>query len=476
MSMNMPDSSEQSSDGVRKYDLGKKSPIPTVLLLIAISMCGIISALVFNSYNLDRLAGENMRQRVSIALSVEARRQQELLEEYSYWDEAHENTIVTLDPEWVESNTGKYLIGKYGFEFTLTVNGDLSLSQIATSEKLPSLPFPQLLDAGLGRLLKQLRQSQSKDALSVYMELDDAVYLVSAGLFMDEATETPHADHSVLVFARRVDAAFVEEIVDTYKLPSLTLLPRDGAHEGDYLKILDQSGAVISYLHWDEVRPSRAQLPGLLAIVALLFAVSMVIIRHLLLKEHAYRKLYEGQLYQLATKDFLTGISNRREFLHLAEREIRRAARGGDRLSLLLLDIDRFKKINDTLGHEAGDRVLMEISALIRKHLRDFDVFARFGGEEFVILLPAVAASQAAGKAERLRLLVEDHAIILDDGGRVQVTFSAGVAEWNKEEDLDRLMVRADHALYQAKDAGRNQVVLSPSPNPRESFARSAGG
>lgn len=446
-----------------------------VLLLIAVSMCGIVSALVLNSYSLDRLARENMRQRVSIALSVEARRQQEILEEYSYWDEAHEKTIVAVDPQWVENNTGQYLIDKYGFEFTIAVNGDLSPSQITTADKLFSLPFPQLLHTGLERLIKQLHQSRSKDALSVYMVLDDAVYLVSAGLFMDEVTEMPQADQSVLVFARRIDDAFVGEIVDTYKLPPLTLLPRDGAHEEACLKILDQSDDVVAYLHWEEVRPGRAQLPGLLAIIALFFVVSMVIIRHLLLKESEYRKLYEGQLYQLATKDFLTGISNRREFLHLAEREIQRAARGDDALSLLLLDIDRFKKVNDTFGHEAGDKVLVEMSAIVQRHLRDFDVFARIGGEEFVVILPEVTASQAVEKAERLRLLIEDHPVVLDDGGKVKYTLSIGVAEWDGEEVLDRLMVRADNALYQAKDAGRNKVSLSSPPRPQTPRARTAG-
>jgi diguanylate cyclase (GGDEF)-like protein len=145
--------------------------------------------------------------------------------------------------------------------------------------------------------------------------------------------------------------------------------------------------------------------------------------------------------------------------LELAQREYERARRYQRTLSALMIDLDHFKRVNDTYGHPIGDQVLAALADCCLKDLRPSDLFGRYGGEEFLVLLPETDHTQALEVAERLRKKVEK--ILLDTPrGPVNITVSVGVATLAKETDLDldRLIIQADDALYAAKAAGRNQV------------------
>ncbi|MGZ5474180.1 MAG: diguanylate cyclase [Thermoanaerobaculia bacterium] len=155
----------------------------------------------------------------------------------------------------------------------------------------------------------------------------------------------------------------------------------------------------------------------------------------------------------LSRIDPLTDTLNRRHFFDLAAQEISVAMRYRQPLALLLFDIDDFKRINDTLGHQAGDEVLKRVARIGRGHLRDADIFARYGGDEFVILLPHTTAAEAAVVAERMRNDIESQS---------EMTISSGVAELVPHDNtLDALIHRADVALYEAKDQGRNRTAVA---------------
>jgi len=168
--------------------------------------------------------------------------------------------------------------------------------------------------------------------------------------------------------------------------------------------------------------------------------------------------LANQHLEALASIDPLTGASNRRHFLEAARIELSRARRQAIPLSVIMLDIDFFKSINDRFGHEAGDKVLVALAATIHATLRGGDIFARMGGEEFIVMLPGQNLSDAFQTAERLRLLIAQ-SVIPDCPDRI--TISAGVAELeNMREEIDDLLRRADQALYRAKNQGRNKVFV----------------
>jgi len=169
-----------------------------------------------------------------------------------------------------------------------------------------------------------------------------------------------------------------------------------------------------------------------------------------------------------ATVDFLTGLSNNRSFDAKYQSLLRMAETKGECLSLALIDIDFFKKVNDTYGHVNGDVVLKELGTVLRETARSFDTVSRNGGEEFSVLLYDTPHEHALGIAEKLRLAVGKHPFKLTDGTRLQVTVSVGVATY-PHTSKERLMEQADEALYKAKASGRNQVcsnqrvpVLSP--------------
>jgi diguanylate cyclase (GGDEF)-like protein len=165
------------------------------------------------------------------------------------------------------------------------------------------------------------------------------------------------------------------------------------------------------------------------------------------------------QLNQLATTDGMTGLCNRRHFLALAETEFDRVQRYDRPLSLLIVDIDRFKFINDNFGHDAGDRTILQVAEACKRNSRTTDVVARIGGDEFALLLPETALDQARIVAERLCHDIAD-ARILVGGSGMAITASLGVAEAALSmSSIDALMKAADIALYKAKSDGRNRVV-----------------
>lgn len=165
---------------------------------------------------------------------------------------------------------------------------------------------------------------------------------------------------------------------------------------------------------------------------------------------------------RLATTDALTGLLNRRAFLECGRREVARAKRYGEKMSVVLLDVDHFKQINDQRGHAAGDVVLAAVGKLLRGALRTCDIVARWGGEEFVLVLPSTPLAGGDEVAERIRQLMEGADIKDGNGHRVPVTASFGVAVYAPGEELEVLVDRADRAMYLAKSSGRNRVVREP--------------
>ena len=185
-------------------------------------------------------------------------------------------------------------------------------------------------------------------------------------------------------------------------------------------------------------------------------------------REHLRRQKAElaqalEQIRQLATHDDLTGLLNRRAMLDRMQLEQRRSLRSGSPLLIAQLDIDHFKAVNDTHGHAAGDLVLQSFADTVRRNVRDTDVLARWGGEEFVLLLCDTPASDAVALMERLRQAVQAMQVpVPQSGGPITVTVSIGLARHTPADPLAGTLERADRALYAAKAGGRNRVVPAP--------------
>lgn len=172
------------------------------------------------------------------------------------------------------------------------------------------------------------------------------------------------------------------------------------------------------------------------------------------------RKRRERELREQAIRDGLTGLYNRRYLDATLPRELARARRDNDALAVIMADLDFFKRVNDTHGHDAGDEVLRRLAACLRHHAREGDIPCRYGGEEFVLVMPGLNAVAARERTESLRRMVENMTIVVGEQ-TVKVTISIGIALFpTHSEDADTLVKYADLALYEAKRSGRNRCIF----------------
>ena len=214
----------------------------------------------------------------------------------------------------------------------------------------------------------------------------------------------------------------------------------------------------------DKIQESRFFLMLAAALIVLLILTIIYLVARSFIKE---LKTAETKLVEMATQDFLTGLLNRRETFRRLDEELQRSRRLAFPFSVLLLDLDHFKQVNDIHGQSAGDLVLQTVASVLRRGVRPYDLCCRHGGEEFLVVLPETALTGAAGIAERLRSDIEQQVISLPDGQTLQVTASIGAAALAGDETIDQLIIRADEAMYQAKQGGRNRVCLAgPTGSP----------
>jgi diguanylate cyclase (GGDEF)-like protein len=176
-------------------------------------------------------------------------------------------------------------------------------------------------------------------------------------------------------------------------------------------------------------------------------------------REQSYKHALElSKKYQLlAHFDPLTQLSNRRDALHILQREQARIERNKEPLSVILCDVDHFKKINDQYGHNAGDAVLIDLAKIFTSNIREQDCIARWGGEEFLFILPQTLAENANQVAEKIQETLKNH-LVEYENDKIKVTVSMGIEQLNNNHSIDEVIKMADQYLYQAKYAGRNQI------------------
>lgn len=198
--------------------------------------------------------------------------------------------------------------------------------------------------------------------------------------------------------------------------------------------------------------------------VTIFFSMMATTLLHLLYRRiESMRFIQEmsQNLYELATKDYLTKVANRRHFYKLASHAFEYAKRHGRTISIMMLDVDHFKNFNDTYGHRTGDAVLQSIARLCEEALRTTDIIGRYGGEEFIIMIPEMPTDKVFYVAERLRKSIEE-ALIETETAVCRLTVSVGTAQLeSSDKNLEAVICRADKALYEAKNGGRNRVVVS---------------
>ena len=236
----------------------------------------------------------------------------------------------------------------------------------------------------------------------------------------------------------RVDPRFIAQAGQGFKVLSLIAEPLWSA--GEVIGVISASSP--------RVRAFRAIDPLLLRLLA----------------NCSTPPVERARLRRLALTDDLTLAFNQRYLSPRYNEEVERARRSGQPLSVMMLDLDHFKWVNDTHGHDAGDVALRLFADRVRARVRRVDVFIRRGGEEFLVVMPSTTTEQARATAERIRAGISDSELDLGDAVRVHQTVSIGVATWDGHEPPENLLRRADAAMYDAKKAGRDRVIVSSLP------------
>lgn len=217
---------------------------------------------------------------------------------------------------------------------------------------------------------------------------------------------------------------------------------------------LEQQSDTIDY------KEKKINLQRTLLYISTAVALVILLLIFLVLRINIKRKQTNKKLYDLATTDGMTKLFNRRHFLAMAQRELNQLHRSKKIGVVLMIDIDHFKRINDSYGHAAGDQAIINIANILQDNLRDYDIVGRVGGEEFAMFLPNCEINIATQIAERIRTKAEDLTTVFQQAS-IKLTVSIGLtARLEEENSIDNMLQRADKALYQAKNSGRNTVVV----------------
>lgn len=243
----------------------------------------------------------------------------------------------------------------------------------------------------------------------------------------------------------------------------LVLFPPDRLEEENLIIEQIKQGKKVVHFETERLRKDHKLIHVSVTISPIFNKIGQVIGASKIARDVSERKILEAELQRQAQVDYLTDVCNRRYFMEQAEQEFSRTARYGNNLTLLMIDIDSFKQINDSYGHKAGDAVLKKLAEISLRILREVDTIGRLGGEEFAILLRETLQEGAMEVAERLRESFADEQINLEGQKEpIHFTVSMGLATLNMaDKSIDSLLSRADKALYGAKQTGKNKVCIA---------------
>ncbi len=345
------------------------------------------------------------------------------------------------------------VIGYAGRQDTLSQRSTLYLSKLAAN------PHDDITRQNLSAMIDILEQSHEGLTMgSKTMRIPSALPSNAYRVYFEEPEKLNDKMRDYISNVREILALPAEELHEGHELYiraySFAVVP---LHES--LKL-----AVKAYERDADRRMNNLVGVQQIAIISILMVIlieAFLIFRPLVDKVRAYSETLE----KLASTDPMTGIANRWAFYQAVHKEFKRAKRHDRATTLMVLDLDHFKSVNDTYGHQAGDEVLKSSAKMIGDSLRSEDTFGRVGGEEFAVLLPETSIDQAKIVADKILHMLRDNAIALKAGSdkeTLHVTSSIGMAQFNAEEDVnvEDLFQRADKALYKAKDAGRDRYVI----------------
>jgi diguanylate cyclase (GGDEF)-like protein len=456
-----------------------------VLVTLGVSVGFILwSALKSDDRALDRQT-KIVSHMIAKAKDILARQQDSV----TPWDEAVEalRDSRNIDRQWVADNLGYDVFSEYEHNRIYVLDHDLTAIYSMREGSDAAVDTYEADRAGIAPIADRLRGLDGITAIGAYNNgfaevpketdvtlVDGKPALVSVVPIVSETDEydVAPADTYFHVVVRFLDDALASELTQQFLLDNAHFSADPTQAKGDaVMPIPDRAGKPVVWFKWTPDKPGAQILaetvPAMLAVLAVAGIVIFLLMRRLR-KYSDELEAARAEAQHRALHDPLTGLANRTMFQERLTQALEGLSRGGDPVALLALDLDRFKAVNDTLGHEAGDELLKQVSARLKALLRDTDTLARLGGDEFVVLQNAIAAvGDAETLSQRIIAKVAEPYRLAGTEVRIGVSIGVALARDAAADGLD-LPARADFALYQAKEAGRNTFRLYDGNTRRE--------
>jgi len=461
---------------------------------IGLALAGFGAALViitaYTGWSANRAAVVRERQLIENALDDAVSRVLDEQKSIAWWDEAVLNIAgPRLNQEWADMEMGAFFSETYGHDEVFVLNAqNQPIYAYVDGENVPAAPAYALHASVIEEIVREARGGQRnlrtrarafEEGQGNYRELLGAqnarwsahvVAMDGRSAVVSAITIVPHTDSSLLrgtpfllVSVVEIDAPFMSEVGSALLLPDLSLdrNPANGDRRVSESFVADD-GRSLGYLAWTTKRPGQTQLLFILPLVIVGVAGAGGISAHMLRQlKRASGELAarEEQARYEAQHDALSGLANRHYFAEVTSERLERGARSGEGVAVAYIDVDRFKDINDTLGHHAGDELIKSVAARLSAHLGPNDFLARFGGDEFAVMRAPATLDLGDNLADQLRAAFAEPFTIY--GQSIRMTASIGLAMApDHGQTTEALMRCADIALYEAKKHGRDRAMF----------------
>lgn len=430
----------------------------TLLLVTQISILGVIT---YSITKVNEEATFTTESYVASVIEDKLKQLATLTKDYAYWDDTIENAYLKQDPEWIEENIGEYLTDTFKITDLLIINGQDEVVLSLEYGQFEKANYPGFEKDSLTTLIGKARLSGTEPVpVSGALMINKIPALVGVSILAPEDDTSLPSPRPVLLFAKRLDSDYLKTISTQYRLNDLqfnTEIQDSAANASS--NIINPQNKILGTLSWQAEKPGSLVLSKILTPLILLLIISIFITLFVINASraitHKLKKAHDD-LSHLANHDFLTGLANRRLFNELLDQTIHTAKRDNTSCAMIYLDLDDFKKVNDTFGHQAGDQVLITVTNRLKEIVRESDNIARIGGDEFIVLLRNTSSHDDI-EATVQKILTKLAQPIQIPGNEVQISASVGIAVIPADGiEAETLIRKTDMALYESKKLGRN--------------------
>lgn len=443
--------------------------LPLVLLLV-ITLFSMLAIVLYSVAQVNEDSRKSSEEYVNAIINDKLSQYSTLAKDYAFWDETIEKAYLSQDMKWINENIGEYLAETFKITDVFIINEYDKIVLSLKDGELTKSNYESINKIALKNLMTNARKSAPLPvAVSGIVMINNTPTIVGASILAPEDRAALPEPQPVLFLAVRLDKKQLLDISKKYRLTNLHFSASQINKEPEAsFKIINPENTELGILSWQPDKPGSLMLSKIkYPLLILLFGLSLItyiVIRAALSTSQQLKDAY-NEMTHLANHDVLTGLPNRRLFEELLGQTIHAAKRDNISSAMLYLDLDDFKKVNDTYGHHEGDILLITVAERLKESIREADTVARIGGDEFTILLRNTSSHSDIEKSvEKIQSYLKQP--IKLSNHEVSISVSIGITLIPQDGiDPDVLMTNADTALYQCKDQGRNTFKFYNLPS-----------